>query len=149
MRYRIPWLQHLFNMTSHKATGMTLFENVFPYKENTLFASRWKIQDLLPEKSSPRNILRRWVKAHTNLLQNRQRLEVRYNPHRKPSPFKVGDLVWLVLHHVSCAGEGVLAKLTPHWREVCLKLTPFLRPLRLGWFILSPDFMYRKLTSHR
>ena len=42
-----------------------------------------------------------------NFLQNRRRMEVRYNPRRKPSPFKVGDLVRLRAHRVSCAGEGI------------------------------------------
>ena len=76
-------------------------------------------------------------------------MEVRYNPHRKPSPFKVGDLDWLRSHHVSCAGEGISAMRLPRWEEVCLKLAPFLYPLRLGWFSLSPDLMYRELISHR
>jgi hypothetical protein len=111
--------------------------------------SRWKIQDLLPEKSSPCNSLRRWDKARKNLIQNWRRMEVRYNPHRKPPPFKVGDLFWFRSHHVSCAGEGISAKILHRWEKVCLKLTPFLRPLRLGWFILSPDFMYRELIFHR
>jgi len=136
-------------MASHEATGMTLFENFFPCMGNTPFTSRRKIQDILPEKSSPCNILRRWDKARTNFIQNRRCVEVRYNPHRKPSPFKVCDLVWLRSHHVSCAGEGISAMRLSRWEEVCLKSTPFLRPLQLGWFSLSPDLMCRELISHR
>jgi len=108
-----------------KRPGMTLFENTFPFRGNNPLTSRWKIQDLLPEKSSPCNVLRRWDKAGMNLIQNRRRLEVRYKAHRKPPPFKVGDLVWLRSYHVSCAGEGISAKILPRWEKVCLKLTPF------------------------
>jgi len=105
-------------MDSHEATSMTLFENTFPFRGNTPLTSRWKIQDFLPEQSSPLNILRRWDKVRRNLIQNRQRMEVRYNPHRKPSPFKVDDLVWLMSHHVSCAGERISAKILPRWKSV-------------------------------
>jgi hypothetical protein len=146
--YRPPWLQDAFNITSHEMTGMTLFENILPFRGNTPLTSRLKIQDLLAEKSFPFNILRSWEKVRTNLIQkNRRRMEVRYNPYRNPSPFKVTDLVWLRSHHVCCAGEGISAKILPRWEEVCLKLTPLLRPLRLCWFILSPDLMYRELIS--
>jgi len=147
--YRPHWLQDAFNITSHEATGMTLFENIFSFRNNTPLTSRWKIQNRLPEKSLLFSILRRWDKVRRNLIQNRRRMEVRYNPHRKPSSFKVGNLVWLRSHHVSCAGEGISAKILPRWEEVCLKLTPFLRPLRLCLFILSPYLMYRELISHR
>jgi hypothetical protein len=133
----------------HVATGMTLFENIFPFRGNTPLTSIWKIQDLLPEKYSPCNTLRRWDKARKNLTQNRRPMEVRYNAHRKPRPCKVGDLVWLRSHHASCAGEGISANFLPRWEEVCLKLTPFLCQLRLGRFILSPDLMDREFISHR
>jgi hypothetical protein len=82
------------------------------------------------------------------MIQKRRRVVVRYNPHRKPPPFKVGDLVWLRSYHVSCAGEGISANILPCWEKVCLKLTPFLTPVTVRLVLLSPDHMYRELISH-
>jgi hypothetical protein len=55
--------------------------------------------------------------------------------------FGLGRIMWVVR-------ERGFGEDSTSLEKVCLKLTPFLRPLRLGWFILSPDLMYRELISH-
>jgi hypothetical protein len=99
----LPWLQVAFNMASHEATAMTPFEIIFSFRGTNPLTNRRQIQNFLPDKSSFRESRRRSDKVRRNLLHNRRSLEARYNPQRKPFPFKVGDFVWLSAHHVSCA----------------------------------------------
>jgi hypothetical protein len=92
------------------------------------------------------SLARRSDKVRRNLLHNRRSLEARYNPHRKPYPFKVDDFVWLSARHVSCAWARISTKLLLVG-GVRLRLTPFFQ-LLLGWFILSPEVMCRVIISH-
>ena len=56
----LTWLQLAFNMAEHEATRATPFSVMFPFRSNSPLLNRWKINELLPEKISPRMLRRKW-----------------------------------------------------------------------------------------
>jgi transposase InsO family protein len=124
----LTWLQLAFNMAEHEATRATPFSVMFPFRSNSPLLNRWKINELLPEKISPRMLRRKWSMVKQNLVKSHDRLAKRYNSNRKPVPFKVGDLVYYRNHPVSHAGRQVTAKLQHRWKGP-FKVSKFLTPV--------------------
>jgi hypothetical protein len=109
------WLQLAFNTATHDATEHTPFEIVFPFRARSPLL-KWKIQELLPEKSSPRQLRCKWNEVRRALQCSHLRTVNRYNRGRKPNPLKVGDLVWVKSHPLSKSTQCVSAKLSLRWR---------------------------------
>jgi hypothetical protein len=100
---------------------------MFPFRAGSPLLNKWKIQELLPEKCTPRLLQKRWNAVRQNLRKSRN-VERRYNQNRVPTPFRLGDLVFYKNHPISSAGKHISAKLMPRYRGP-FKIDSFLTPV--------------------
>lgn len=124
----LPWLQISFNSAMHEAIKAPPFEIMFPFRNGSPLLSRWKIQELLPDKVDKKTLQKRWTEARKALRQSHDKVERQYNRGRVPQPFRVGDLVFYKNHPVSHAGQGISAKLLPRYKGP-FKIEAFLTPV--------------------
>jgi hypothetical protein len=125
---QLSWLQLAFNTAEHESTKSSPFVVMFPFRAGSPLLNKWKIQELLPERGSPRVLCSRWNKVRDNLIKSRNTVERRYNQNRRPSDFRAGNLVFYKNHPISSAGKHVTAKLMPRFKGP-YKIQSYLTPV--------------------
>jgi transposase InsO family protein len=125
---QLHWLQLAFNTAEHESTKTSSFVVMFPFCAGSPLVNKWKIHELLPEKSNPRVLRSRWNNVRRNLVRSRDIVAQRYNQNRRPSTFLAGDLVYYKNHPIGSAGKHVSAKLMPLFKGP-YKIQSYLTPV--------------------
>lgn len=116
----LEWLQYAFNTAIHESHKSTPFSLLLGFQPNCPLSNLWSLNELLPDVVDPVEIKERWKRAYANLKKSHGVVERKYNRSRVPSPFKVGDVVFLKNHPLSNAANKFSAKLAlrflgPFW----------------------------------
>ena len=125
---QLPWLQLAFNTAEHESTKSAPFAVMFPFRSGSPLLHRWKVNELLPEKWTKRQLQQKWATVRQNLCKSRDNREQRYNRNRVPQPFKIGQLVYYKNHPISKAGQQIAAKLMPRYKGP-FRIESFLTPV--------------------
>lgn len=143
----LSWIPLAFNLSQHDSTGCTPFSLMYRFKPNHPLQNAWKIDDILPSKYTE-NTLRIWQKAKENLTKSHDKVKARYDKHRSPIPYKIGDLVWLKTHILSNKANKISQKLSYRWRGPYV-IERWLSPVTAG--LHDPDtgmFFQKAHVSH-
>jgi hypothetical protein len=125
---QLHWLQLAFNTAEHESTKSSPFVVMFPFRAGSPLVNKWKIHELLPERSNNRVLRNRWNNVRRNLVRSRDIVAQRYNQNRRPSTFIAGDIVYYKNHPISSAGKHVSTKLMPRFKGP-YKIQSYLTPV--------------------
>lgn len=109
----LHWIQFALNTARHEstiATPFSLFHRFPPPPPNNPLSNLWSISDLLPDNLDAVTVKENWTRVCRNLQAAHEKVRRYYNPIRRPSPFKVGDVFLLRNHTRSQAAKNFAAK---------------------------------------
>lgn len=125
----LHWLMIAFNTAKHESHKSTPAQLLLGYRVRTPLSNLWSIDDLLPEKLEPNQVIAQWRRARNNIRKAHLREARRYNAGRQPNTYQIGDLVYLRnFQAASKATEHKAKKLLPRFRGP-LKIIEFLTPV--------------------
>jgi hypothetical protein len=123
----LPWLQLALNSSIHLATKNTPNSLIFRYSPVPPLINQWSINEILPNKSDQTTTYN-WQLIRDNLKSAHRKYAAVYDQGRTPTPFRVGDAVWLQAHPLSSATRKETAKLMKRWLGP-FTITSFLTPV--------------------
>lgn len=91
----LPWLTLAFNTAKHETHLSTPARLLLGYSIRTPLSNLWSVDDLLPDRITPEQVIRQWRRARDNIRRAHQQQAQRYNAGRQPNQYRVGDRVFV------------------------------------------------------
>ena len=112
----LVWLSLAFNTAVHESTQSTPDLLFLGREMNCPLKARWDLSQVDHDGGKGANQVF-WTQAYRNLLEAKRKAALKFDKHRIPNSYKVGELVCFRLNLVSSKARNVAAKLMLRWSD--------------------------------
>lgn len=125
----LHYIQLALNTSVNDVTKHTAFELMYNFEPNCSLSSMWRVNELLGDSSDKEGVKSKFNRAIRNLkLAHAKTKERRLINEGAKHPFKLFDLVYIRIHHISNKAAKFQAKLAYKWSEK-YRIIHFLTPV--------------------